>query len=169
MQFEITCTRSWEALDSLAAGELDIALVTQPCGHTGGRLVRREPLHWAVAKSSLVAEHDPLPLAIFAQGCIYRQAALAALDDCGRSWRLAYNSPSRDVLQTAVETGLAVTVLPDTLIGPNLRRLVAADGLPPLADIEILLYLSPSSSGRPVRTLAEVIANCLAAPAQRAA
>lgn len=163
-QFEITCSRSWEALDALEAGELDLALVTQPCGRDDGRVVRREPLRWVTAKSSSVAEQDPLPLAIFAQGCIYRRAILEALDATGRAWRLAYNSPSRDVLRMAVETGLVVTVLPDSLVGSGLKRLGNADDLPALPDMEILLYEKPAPTDRSLDVLADVIAEVLAQP-----
>lgn len=161
-RFEITCGRSWEALDALEAGELDLALVTQPCGRDDGRTVRREPLRWVAAKSSTVAEQDPLPLAIFAQGCIYRRAILEALDASGRAWRLAYNSPSRDVLRMAVETGLVVTVLPDSLIEPPLQRLGSADDLPELPEMEILLYATPAWRDRSLEVLADVIGEVLA-------
>ena len=163
-EFEISCARSWEALDALEADEVDLALVTQPCGRSGGRTVRREPLRWVAAKSSPVAEMDPLPLAIFAQGCIYRRAILEALDACGRNWRLAYSSPSRDVLRMAVETGLVVTVLPDSLIGPGLRRLGEKDGLPALPEMEILLHEKTAATDRSLDVLAGVIAEVLARP-----
>lgn len=169
VQFEILCLRSWEALDALAADDIDVALVTQTCGYSGGQLVRREQLHWAVSASSLAAEQDPLPLAIFGQGCVYRQAALAALETSGRAWRLAYNSPSRDVLQMAVETGLAVTILPESLIGPTLRRLGEADGFPALPPLDILLYQSPPPTSRPIRALTRVIDDVLSLPAPLAA
>lgn len=168
-QFEIRCTRSWEALDALEAGEIDLALVTQPCDRDGGAVVRREAMHWVVARTSLAAEQDPLPLAMFANGCIYRRAILAALDDCGRSWRLAYNSPSRDLLQVAVESGLAVTALPESLIGTTLRRLGSAQGLPPLPDMQILLFRNPASGTRSLDTLADVITRVLAEPIANAA
>lgn len=163
-EFEITCERSWEALDALEAGELDLALVTQPCGRDDGRVVRREPLQWAAAKSSPVAEQDPLPLAIFAQGCIYRHMILDALDASGRAWRLAYNSPSRDVLRMAVETGLVVTVLPDSLIGPPLQRPGPDNGLPALPEMEILLYENPASADHSLAVLADVVDEVLARP-----
>ena len=76
VEMEIRCDRSWEALDALEAGDLDLALVTQPCGRAGGTLVRREPLVWAVAKGSGADAVDPLPLALFGPGCIYRKAGM---------------------------------------------------------------------------------------------
>lgn len=162
VELEIRCERSWEALDSLQAGEADLALVTQPCGRKGGQLVKREALVWAVANGASVEELDPLPLAIFGPGCIYRKAALAALDDCGRRWRHAYNSESRDGLNVAVDAGLAVTVVPVSALTPNLRILGAAEGFPPLPEIEILLFEASSEAALPVATLARTIEQTLA-------
>lgn len=169
VELEVRCDRSWEALDALDAGEVDVALVTQTCGRTGGRLVRHEPLVWATAATSAANDINPLPLAIFAPGCIYRNAALKALDDCGRPWRHAYNSASRDGLDAAVTAGLAVTFIPQSMLKPNLRMLGSAQGFPSLPDIEIYLYWSENENSRPVSTLIDVMVDNLGEPAQRVA
>ena len=160
-QLDIQCLRSWEALDTLDAGSIDLALVTQPCGRDSGVRVRREPLHWVSARGSLAAEQDPLPLAMFAQGCQYRRQILAALDEQGLRWRLAYDSPSRDVLQMAVAAGLAVTVLPGALIDTRLVKLDAARQLPALPALEIMLYRGTGSPNAPLDALTSVITQVL--------
>ncbi len=167
VQLEIRCLRSWEALDALEAGELDLAVVSQPCGRDGGLSVWREPLVWALARGSVVDDEDPLPLAIFAPGCVYRQAALDALDACGRAWRIAYSSPSRDGLRIAVAAGLAVTVAPESTLNATMRRLGPAEGFPALPEIEILLFTAQQASSGPANMLAAVIAG--AAKARSAA
>lgn len=163
-RFEVQCCRSWEALEALESGDTDLALVTQPCGRDGGTVVRRESLRWVEARGSLAAEQDPLPIAIFADGCMYRSAILAALDTSGRRWRLAYDSPSRDVLQMAVESRLAITVLPQSLIGPGLRIVDPAHRLPPLPEMEILMFRNDAAHTRALDTLADVIAEVLTDP-----
>jgi DNA-binding transcriptional LysR family regulator len=159
VEMEIRCDRSWEALDALEAGDLDLALVTQPCGRAGGTLVRREPLVWAVAKGGAADAVDPLPLALFGPGCIYRKAALDALDAAGRRWRHAYNSPSRDGLDVAVAAGLAVTVVPAGGVGTHLRVLGADAGFPPLPAMDLLLFRAAGTPAPPVARLARVIAD----------
>ena len=161
IELEVRCDRSWEALDALEAGEVDLALVTQPCGRDGGRVVRRESLMWAVSRDSVVDEQDPVPLAIFAPGCIYREAALKALAATGRNWRHAYNSPSRDGLDVAVAAGLAVTIVPEGALAPGLRVLGPEQGYPLLPAIEILLYRPAGAGSAAVATLAEVIVETL--------
>ena len=145
---ELQCTRSWEALDALEAGRLDLAFVTQKCGRKGGRLISRSQLVWAVAPSSTVDEQDPIPLALFGPGCIYRKAATDALDAAGKPYRFAYESPGRAGLQCAVNAGLAVTVMPEDSLTDDLRTLpVTQDGYPRLPIFSTYLFgTSPRQS-----------------------
>lgn len=168
VELEIRCDRSWEALTALDAGELDLALVTQPCGHTGGEVVCREPLVWATARGSAVDELDPLPLALFGPGCVYRDAALKALAAAGRRWRHAYNSSSRDGLDVAVSAGLAVTATPLSALPSGWRTLGPDRGFPPLPEMDVLLYRATTEASGPVATFVDVIVETLRErPAQR--
>ncbi|NKB58504.1 MAG: LysR family transcriptional regulator [Alphaproteobacteria bacterium] len=169
IELEIRCDRSWESLDALDAGEIDLALVTQPCGRRGGTTVHREPLVWAAAQGTAIEDVDPLPLALFGPGCIYREATIEALDTLGRPWRHAYNSPSRDGLDVAVDAGLAVTVVPENAIKPNWRILDSQDTLPPLPEIELLLYHATGEASAPVETLGNVIVDMFANTSRAAA
>lgn len=157
IELEIRCDRSWEALDALESGDIDLALVTQPCGRSGGTAIHREPLSWATARGTAAETIDPLPLALFGPGCIYREAAIAALDAAGRAWRHAYNSASRDGLDVAVDAGLAVTIVPKRAMKPNWRPLGPAQGFPPLDDMELLLYRAREGPKLSVEALADTI------------
>ncbi len=162
-QLEIRCERSWDALDALDAGDVDLAFVTQPCGRTDGMVVYREQLIWAAAKGSEAPTLDPLPLAIFGPGCVYRDAALRALDACGRSWRLAYNSPSRDGLLIAVRAGLAVTVATENTLESGLEPIDQSHALPSLPEIELSLHRQPRGTPSAAARLATIIRETLAA------
>lgn len=159
IDLEIGCRRSWEAIDALEAGEFDLALVTQPCGRSSGEVLRREQLVWAMARGSAAATLDPLPLALFGKGCIYRKSALEALESVGRNWRHAYNSASQDGRDVAVSAGLAVTAVPVSVLRDDWVALGAREGFPPLPEIEILLFRRPEGNGEtpvPVATFAAV-------------
>ena len=162
VQVEVRCERSWDALDALDDGELDLAVVTQPCGRTGGEIVRREALVWAAAAGSQAPLQEPLPLAIFGPGCIYRQTALEALDAAGRPWRIAYNSPSRDGLLISVKAGLAVTVAPVSTVTDTLEFLDDSHALPALPPMELSMHLSKRHLSRPAKLLAAAIRETLA-------
>lgn len=165
LQLEIHCDRSWHLLDAVEAGDLDLALVTQHRDRAAGKIVRQEPLVWAAARGHQPQELDPLPLAIFAPGCIYRDAALAALDACGRPWRIAYNSANTAGLQAAVSAGLAVTTAVQSSIGPTLQVLGEAEGFPPLPLVTISLHCGPAPLAPPIaRLVRDIVGTWEAAP-----
>ncbi len=141
----------------------------QPRARAGGRALRREPLVWASARGQAAHEAEPLPLAVFAQGCAYRAAAMDALDRAGRAGRVAYSSTSVAGVQAAAMTGLAVGVLPQSTLLKGMRVLDEDDGLPPLPDYGITLHSAPGSQPAPVARLADDIAAQLALPLDGAA
>jgi DNA-binding transcriptional LysR family regulator len=155
---ELRCNRSWEALDALEAGEIDMAFVSQKCGRSGGELVSRSPLVWACARHSEVDERDPVPLALFGPGCVYRKAAIDALDLTGKAFRLAYESPSRAGLDCAVAAGLAVTIVPMDYLDKSLRTVPAAKGgFPALPVLETYLFGSDSNQSAAVRVFSNLL------------
>jgi len=143
---ELRCNRSWEALDALDAGEIDIAFVTQHDKRKDARRVHRTPLVWACALHADVDARKPVPLALFGPGCIYRKAALSALDKSGIPYRLAYESPSRAGLECAVSAGLAVSVVPKDLVTDDLRVIQSSrGGFPALPILNTFVFATPAS------------------------
>lgn len=146
---------SHEAARQVARGEVDLALVTQGHGEAGGEVLHREPLVWVAAKGHCLHQIDPLPLAVYHERCAFRRLAVQALDAIGRPWRVAYSSQSIAGIYAAVETGLAVgTMLPSNL-RPGLVVLGAAEGLPPLPEIAILLLRRSDAASPLLDALAE--------------
>lgn len=160
---ELRCNRSWEALDALEAGEIDLAFVSQVCGRSGGLEVSQSPLVWACATHSEVDERDPVPLALFGPGCIYRKAAIDALEAVGKAFRLAYESPSRAGLDCAVSAGLAVTTVPMDYLDDSLRIVPAASGgFPELPVLKTYLFGAGSSQSAPVKAFAALLGETMA-------
>jgi DNA-binding transcriptional LysR family regulator len=102
----------------------------------------------------------PLPLALSHREAVDRRAALRALREVGRSYRIAYESGSSAGLIAVVRSGLAVAVLAHCSVPKDLRILTARDGLPSLPSVDIVL-----ARGRallpPADRLAEHIASTL--------
>ncbi|CAM5180020.1 HTH-type transcriptional regulator HdfR [Castellaniella defragrans] len=70
----------------------DLVIAMHPGGQGGGRFLRREQAVWAGSPDHAVGASDPLPLALYPQGCLFRKWALEALDAMKRPWRLAFVS-----------------------------------------------------------------------------
>ncbi|MEM9442967.1 MAG: LysR substrate-binding domain-containing protein, partial [Pseudomonadota bacterium] len=95
---------------------------------------------------------------IFGPGCIYRKAALSALDEAGIPYRLAYESPSRAGLECAVNAGLAVTVAPKDLVTHDLRVLQnTEDGFPALPILDTFVFATPSNRSPSVNAVLSLL------------
>ena len=113
----IECDLTINLYNRFRAGGFDVVLVQmdRPEDFPNGIDVLEEPLAW-VAAASLVRPGQPLPLVLAPQPCVYRAAALRALEAAGLSWRHALISPSHAGSIAAVRAGLLLTVLPQPMI-----------------------------------------------------
>ncbi|MGY2135072.1 LysR family transcriptional regulator [Pseudomonas reactans] len=119
----------------LESGEIDIALVKREAGSGECHASWPEPLVWVCGQGQDM-QLDTLPLALFPQGCIYRQRAIRTLDKARRSWRVAFGSHSLTGIQAAVTSGLGVSILPKSAVLPSHR---ICTELPPVPPSELAL------------------------------
>ncbi|WP_208509612.1 LysR family transcriptional regulator [Variovorax paradoxus] len=120
--------------------DFDLVIAMHPEGQGGGELLRREQAVWATSVSQSVESQDPLPVALYPQGCLFRQWATEALDASGRPWRLAFVSHSLAAVESIAAQGLAVTVVKSGTFPPRLRALSERDGMPRLPGADIRLH-----------------------------
>ncbi len=165
LQVEVTTGVTGALRGLQAAGELDIVIGRRAAATKGareGEPIRREPLSWVCAPGHRVSAREPVALALLPVGCGIRAQALAALDRAHRPWRAAYCGPSVLGVQAAVDAGLAAACLTRSALRPGWRTLGAREGLPHLADSEIVLHAPRHSAA--LRRLAEVVREHFAQP-----
>lgn len=114
----------------LESGEIDIALIKREIGSGDCHASWPEPLVWVCGREQDL-NLETLPLALFPQGCIYRQRATRALDKARRSWRVAFGSHSLTGIQAAVASGLGVSVLPRSAVLSSHRVCETLPAVPP--------------------------------------
>jgi DNA-binding transcriptional LysR family regulator len=141
----------------------NIVIAMHPEGYSEGELLRREQAVWAASAEHRVEESDPLPVALYPQGCLFRSWAMQALDKANRPWRLAFVSHSLSAVEAIAALGLAVTVVKSGTFPSRLRCLSERDGLPPLPRAEIRLHRAPKLS-RAATLLADHLVASLAEP-----
>lgn len=137
VEVSVVCENTYGLRQRIKAGELDVAIVTHNEAREHSELIRREPLLWVTSARHNTHLLDPLPLALGSPHCIWREAAIGALEDQGRKFRMLYTSFSATVVGSAVLAGLAVSVQPESALRPGMRVLTERDGFPALQDAEI--------------------------------
>jgi DNA-binding transcriptional LysR family regulator len=169
LRLDVRCDLSVKLASDLARGELDLALMKRDAGGSGGLAVWPEHLNWVTSRDHPIdLGRDPLPLAAFPQGCLYRKRAIHALEAAGRAWHIAYSSPNFTGIQAAVSAGLGVSILPDASLRADHRVLARKDGLPAIPDTELALVAAPDASPA-TRRLADLIADFCTGADPRAA
>ncbi len=160
VEVEVLVMPSCDLFARLRAGELDVILCTEgdeSPSWPGAVELWRGPLQWIGAEHNSPHRRDPLPLALAAGGCAWRQAALRALDRAGRRYRVAYTSATLAGTHAPVLAGLAVTVSPITWLPQGVRVLPPSEELPPLEDSAVLLLKGREPREPVVEVLAEHI------------
>lgn len=164
VQLQVTCRSSVELVRQVQAGDMDLAVVTRQARSPGGEVIRREPLMWAVGANAQPSLTDPIPLALYSPGAdVFKEVAEQALASAGRDWRMAYSSQSMTGLMPVVAAGLAVAVITRNMLTPQLRVLDERSGMPALQSVEIALHRPAGRPSAPVKQLAKLIRNHLAA------
>lgn len=133
--------------------DLDVAIITQSALDPKGEVIRVERQVWCCAPNRTPEKANCLQLALFPDGCRARPHILAALDAVERNWRVVYSSSDVAGIHIAVASSDAITVLPESAVPNNWRRLSEEDGLPTLPLLRLAMVL-PQHPRLPVRQLA---------------
>jgi DNA-binding transcriptional LysR family regulator len=158
VKLEVQIGVSAELIEQLNRGRLDVVFAKRPLGTSRGRLVWREPLVWVAAETFDLVPGTTLPLALYREKSVSREAALAALDNGEWSWEIVYTSPSLTGVRAAALAGLAITPLPASAVMAGLRVVGVEEGLPRLPDLEFAIY----EKARPEKAAAALAAALLA-------
>ena len=162
VRVEVQVDRSLPLTEKIVKGELDVGLVwgSDVKAPHAERIVDI-PMAWIgrpdwPGLKALGAE--PLPLAAFAPPCVFRSAAIEALDNAGVPWRLVFTTPSLSGLWAAAEGGLGITArttvgMPKTLAVLNASAL----GLPALPKVPLTLLRSEAEPAASVARLKDIL------------
>jgi DNA-binding transcriptional LysR family regulator len=140
VRLEVVVGVSEELIEQLDAGRLDVVLAKRPWGTSRGRLLWREPLVWAAAEAFDLAPGDIVPLALFRERSVSREAALSTIRKSERPFHIVYTSPSLTGVRAAALAGLAIAPLPASAVCAGLRVLGEEDDLPPLFVLEFAVF-----------------------------
>lgn len=146
VEIELDCEQSTALIPRVEQGELDLALVSRDHARRG-KLLFHEPMVWVGSPQFELWRRDPLPIAVYEDISLARRSAIQALALQGRRYKVVYHSSSLAGQIAAVESGLAIAALTQCSAPPQLQVLGSAQGLGPLAPMQVAAYRSPASRG----------------------
>ncbi|WP_425964353.1 LysR family transcriptional regulator [Rhizobium nepotum] len=134
-------------------GELDIAIVNYDSAsfNKPGELLTEGKTVWVGARGGDAYRHDPIPLALYGEACIWREAALRQLDKEGRRYRAAYLSSHAMMQQTAIDNDLAIAPLPLSSLTEKMEVLDDLKGFSELPSFDVRLITTLSCRPRAQR------------------
>lgn len=143
VSLNLVCDSSPDLLQSLGAGQLDIAIVEEPAGATTGETLWLERLMWIGAENGAACRERPLPLSIVDKTCVFRPAIVSALDEAGIPWKCVFENGNIDATLAAVRADLAVSAALASMVQPDLSVLSDGRDLPALPAFAVTLHVSP--------------------------
>ncbi|MBB3973662.1 LysR substrate-binding domain-containing protein [Hansschlegelia beijingensis] len=150
VEVSVRCALSRQLAAEMDEGLLDVAIATRMPG-VDPRIaettrLRSEPLVWLGAEGGGAYRRDPIPLAMLPEGNLYRDLALAALNEHSLRWRVACVSESIAGLQAMALADAAVIVLAASVNARGLVGLEPDSGLPALPTVDLMLWRRRTSS-----------------------
>jgi DNA-binding transcriptional LysR family regulator len=165
VEVSLSCRASPELLAATASGQLDLALIEEPVGPTGGECLAVERLVWVGARNGSAHLRSPVPISLVAETCAFRPAVLGALESHGVAWRTMFESGSIDATRATVRADLAITAWLRSTVPPDLDIVAAGDVLPELPPFAVNLHRTQAS---PSPAAAELAGRIRRAVSQRA-
>ena len=155
---------SMDLLPGYERGELDVVIAGRGMVFKDGGLLYRDSLVWVAAPGFQLRLDRPVPLRNPAAALHPPRHQPGGTGPAGIPWRFVYVSSSTAGLQAAVQGGLGIAMVPKSAMIPELRILGAEQGLPPLPDFEIEIFvrekMPPPSCRAFVDFMSEELACC---------
>jgi DNA-binding transcriptional LysR family regulator len=145
VKLEVTTGLSRDLAGSYDRGELDLVLVKQR-RHSREAVARwPERMRWIDSVKSPAHDLDPLPLVAFPPRGLYRDEMIKAVESMGRRWRISFTSSSLQGIQSAVASGLGISLLSARAVNADHAVLTRKQGLPAIDTMDIALLHRPTA------------------------
>lgn len=157
ISLNIECDLTMNLYRSFKEGGLDLAVVKMECPDEESNKVELslEKLSWAGNKNLTAIKQESIPLVLSPHPCVYREAAINALDQNHIKWHIAFSSHSYTGKIAAIKAGLGITVLPNKMIPKDLD-IIENKTLPKLHDSHVTL-LKNSDNNPAINSFADFV------------
>jgi DNA-binding transcriptional LysR family regulator len=167
VELMVHCALSTGFPSALASGDLDLAVHEVEHVTPGMDLIHEEQMYWVMSRARNLLDRNPVPVALFDRACWWRDVALQALEASGRSHRIVYSSESVTGVTAAIEAGIAIGVLDQSALTPDLVILTTADGLGGMPTSKLVLERGKGTNDTICGAMADAIKRAFAANRER--
>jgi DNA-binding transcriptional LysR family regulator len=144
-KLEVTTGLSRDLANSYDRGELDLILIKQR-RHSRESVARwPESMRWIDSAKRPALALDPLPLVAFPPRGLYRDELIKVVEGLGRRWHISFTSSSLAGIQSAVASGLGISLLPARAVTADHAVLTRRHGLPVIDTMDIALLHRPTA------------------------
>lgn len=145
---DVVVDNSDKLMGMVRARTLDMTIVTCEAGFEEGQsaeVLIREKLVWAGLRGGIAAETNPLPISVWEEGCVWRNAGITGLEKSGIEHRIAFQSANISGQKAAILADLAIAPIPEASLGGNIIE-VGKGRLPPLPEYALGLVTAEQLS-----------------------
>lgn len=114
--YSISSSRSREIRRMLNEGKAQAAILALEPQYHNDLCLWEEALYWASSKEYNIASSTTIPIAIFSDNCVLNNYAQFCLEKVAFSYEVRYRSISMDNIAQFVSAGLAIALLPESMI-----------------------------------------------------
>jgi DNA-binding transcriptional LysR family regulator len=113
-------------------GELDLVVAGKDDYEGTCRVLTHEPLVWVVGRDTEASRHETIHLVLLPSPCYFRKIATESLEKLGRKWEVLFTGTSIASVQSAVQAGMGLSILPAGAMKEGLRKAPSQLELPAL-------------------------------------
>ncbi len=157
VELDVTCALSTDFPGALRKGTLDLAVYEVECRGEHEELLMEDPTCWMSNTQRDFPAREPVPVALFDHACWWRDAAVASLDACGRSYRVVYSSQSVSGVIAAVEAGIAIGLLGRSSLHAGLSVANERLGLGDTPNSKLVMAASGAETTGPMEAMKSAI------------
>ncbi len=122
-------------------GELDLVVAGKDAHQGSCRIIFQEPLIWAMGENTDISLKEIIPLVLQPAPCHFRKLATESLEKKGSKWEILYTGSSTAGIQTAVQAGIGLSVLPLGALKEGMKKAPLQLELPELPMFSIALFM----------------------------
>ncbi len=142
--------------DAIKKQTLDVAVVTGTQVTDKNRIALDANV-WVASPSLTVNVEENIPLAVLDRDCGWRDFAPNALSAAGIGWKIAYASESFAGVKAAIRSGLALGILPRSLLDPEMLEWGKVKQLPLLPPSDRGILVSDTASNKIATSMVDAI------------